>query len=244
MSERDDGNGAQDNAWAQLARRLATNDKIIAVLKRENANLRKENSALLAGNEEWEREHDDVKLARDVAIQRAGDLEVVKAERDDYRELYDIVCENLVSAMDQVAEGDRREAALEIERDALAAHVERLNIRAVMFFKALDAGLLQRELEDLRSEIAKTPATSLARLKARWKAEAIRETANDLGHELTPAQVRMLRDRADRLSRQAEEGSRLRQHCKQTAEEVSSWPEWKRNCLATPHKNGGGAPSC
>lgn len=112
----------------------------------------------------------------DVKDAQARMLEI-DGKIDEYRELYDIVCENLASAMDQIAEGDRCEAALEIERDALArdleaelchrraveeseqklaAHVERMT----------DAACKEGAGPKMRAVIDDEPTTSLARRDA------------------------------------------------------------------------------
>lgn len=96
--------------------------------------------------------------------------------------------------------------ALRAERDSLAAHVEDIKNahkrkRGVLRSREERASVLSAVGQVIR----RGPATSLARRDAQIMAEAIRETANDLSHELNRTQVRMLRDRAAMCSRQAEE---------------------------------------
>lgn len=63
----------------------------------------------------------------------------------------------------------------EAERDSLKAHVERINAE-------YEVGAPLGRLERIGAALNESPATSLARLKAEWQAEALEKAANYLQH--------------------------------------------------------------
>ena len=95
---------------------------------------------------------------------------------------------------------------LKAERDALAARSERLER---LFKRGFDSGS-DHELDAWEAEakkvLAETPATSLARQKLLWQAEALEEAAERLALAEYADTVRNhLRVKADKLRRQTEE---------------------------------------
>ena len=91
------------------------------------------------------------------------------------------------------------------ERDALAAHIERLRESAHKICDEFDdtCGLTQ----ELRFTLAETPSTSLARLKAQWQAEALSEAASRIRcNQIRPytSIENMVNGLADELRWQAE----------------------------------------
>lgn len=78
-------------------------------------------------------------------------------------------------------EDDNRQRAerAEAERDALAAHVERLRRASENALAIIDARLPDwtEEVESLRAELDNAPDTSLERLKAQWQAEELENSA-------------------------------------------------------------------
>ena len=117
------------------------------------------------------------------------------------------------AALEQVIYWRERAVGAEGERDALAAHVDRLTDAALregagpMVRKAIDGGpatslarmrderaqAIQQAVKQARQEWAREDRAALARLKAEWQAEA-----------LEPQAYRLMKE-ADELRRQAEE---------------------------------------
>ena len=105
-------------------------------------------------------------------------------------------------AADRIEADARRIAELEADvamlgegMAALSAHVERM----------IDAACSESAGPKMRQAIDDGPATSLARLKAKWQAEALEQAAN--GIEPLSYGATSLRNRADELRRQAEEAT-------------------------------------
>lgn len=100
---------------------------------------------------------------------------------------------------------------LEQERDALAAHVERLSKAAFDAIHYLPGGKNKAELMDAYDD---TPETNLSRLKAQWQAEALESCENNAETSFMPylgreEQVVLMDDIlkvAAELRRQAEGG--------------------------------------
>lgn len=108
------------------------------------------------------------------------------------------------------------------ERDALAAHVERLNEYAKACANELVALIDKHNVQsdsdgswlydhqtpyELMQVVLSTPETSLARLKARWQAEALEELLQNTSQFREANPVRGLAGgMADELRRQAEGG--------------------------------------
>ena len=68
---------------------------------------------------------------------------------------------------------------LKAERDALAAHVERLRDDLQEYHDQYGDDPIARKY-DMGAVLQETPSTSLARLKAQWQAEALEEMTSDM----------------------------------------------------------------
>ena len=98
------------------------------------------------------------------------------------------------------------------EREALAAHVEFCH-KVMSMVENGPAYLVARQYRALRLARGRKPETSLARLKAKWQAEALRSEAillydslqhTDEQRAISRRIADILRSKADSLERQAE----------------------------------------
>lgn len=121
------------------------------------------------------------------------ELEQARAARDEYRNHLEVICEMtgegsdigaaheavnaLIEQRDQYRAAEAYQIALrekmEQERDALAAHVERLNLLAKDAYSPKNGWTIQ-DLQELgRAALQDTPATSLARRDAKVAYDAV-----------------------------------------------------------------------
>lgn len=128
-------------------------------------------------------------------------LESVGEDRDRFSRMFAQACETLGAVQEALGEESSTELTgfepqlvkkTKEERDALAAHVERLDIHAKSCAIELAAMIDRYNTQnmedgsweydhqtphDLMMALRDSPETSLARLKAQWKAEALEEMA-------------------------------------------------------------------
>lgn len=124
--------------------------------------------------------------ANAVLTEQIAKLEAHIASLKDDIEIHRVAEETQIALRERVQE----------ERDALAAHVERISSCR------LESGRIG--IWSLNNALKETPATSLARRDAHKQREAVLEMANDLAHEFNDKQLEIIRKRAELLGQNAE----------------------------------------
>jgi hypothetical protein len=123
-------------------------------------------------------------------------------------------------------------ARMQGQRDALAAHVERLRFTLIdakrcvavtayptLYIASQYKGLAKQAMRRIEEVGREAPATSLTRLKAQWQAEALESLASELARHGHSDAAQTARIRGIQLRQRAQELTQ-RQHCRPLGEGV------------------------